>query len=121
MPVYDYVCSSCDYRFELRKSWSEDTSANCIKCGAVAIKQFASPAIVYKGSGFYTTDTRAANNQTNVGSKVANSSSKNSSGVEKDTATATSGKANEGKSETNNQKGPAQVKSNGSTSGGDTK
>ncbi len=60
MPIYDYDCTSCGHGFELRKSWSEGPVAMCPLCGAQARKKFAIPTIVYKGSGFYTTDNRSS-------------------------------------------------------------
>lgn len=56
MPIYDYICARCDHSFELRKSWSDDRAADCPKCAAPAKRNFAPPAIIFKGGGFYTTD-----------------------------------------------------------------
>ena len=56
MPVYDYDCLRCGNSFEVMKGWNDDLAAQCAKCGANARKRFATPTIIYKGSGFYTTD-----------------------------------------------------------------
>ncbi len=61
MPLYDYKCDNCGYKFEIRKSFSEGASAVCPKCESTAQRVFAPVPIVFKGSGFYVTDYRKDN------------------------------------------------------------
>ena len=56
LPIYDYQCGSCGHRFELRQSFSAESEASCLKCGSSSRRRFHAPTIIYKGSGFYTTD-----------------------------------------------------------------
>jgi putative FmdB family regulatory protein len=56
LPLYDYQCSACNHRFELRQGFDSDSVADCPSCGASAKRRFNSVAVIYKGSGFYTTD-----------------------------------------------------------------
>ncbi len=56
MPTYDYKCSKCRSEFEEVQSFSSEPVAKCPKCGGKSDRQFSIPVVVYKGSGFYTTD-----------------------------------------------------------------
>ena len=55
MPLYDYKCAN-GHIFELLQSWSSDRVATCAECGESAKRQMSVPMVLYKGSGFYTTD-----------------------------------------------------------------
>jgi putative FmdB family regulatory protein len=61
MPTYDYVCDACDNQFELFQSIKEDAKKQCPECGRRKLRRLIGPgaAIVFKGSGFYTTDYRS--------------------------------------------------------------
>ena len=56
MPLYEYQCESCDHRFELIRKFSDPPLEKCPKCGGAVRKLMSSPAIQFKGSGFYITD-----------------------------------------------------------------
>ena len=56
MPIYDYECGECSHRFELRQGFGSDTVQVCPKCQSSAHRKIHSVAVIYKGSGFYTTD-----------------------------------------------------------------
>lgn len=56
MPVYDYHCPSCQFQFELKQSFSADPYARCPRCEMVSRRVFHPVPIIYKGTGFYTTD-----------------------------------------------------------------
>ena len=56
MPRYDYQCTSCDHRFELVQSFSEAGSGSCPLCSGEGRRVFHAVPVIYKGSGFYTTD-----------------------------------------------------------------
>lgn len=58
MPLYDYTCGSCHKVTEVRHGFGETFSGPCPNCGG-ALKRVFNPApIVFKGSGFYVTDSR---------------------------------------------------------------
>jgi putative FmdB family regulatory protein len=61
MPTYDYQCDACDHRFELFQSITESPKRKCPLCGRRKLRRLIGPgaAIVFKGSGFYTTDYRS--------------------------------------------------------------
>ena len=56
MPIYSYYCDSCDKEFDLRQGFDAVTEADCASCGNPARRKFVAPTVIYKGSGFYTTD-----------------------------------------------------------------
>jgi putative FmdB family regulatory protein len=58
MPLYEYACPSCGHRFELRQSFSDPVINACLQCGAESRRVIGAPQVLYKGSGFYTSDKR---------------------------------------------------------------
>lgn len=58
MPIYEYECTRCAHRFELKRSFSENNPASCPQCGCDAQRVFSPVPIIFKGSGFYSTDNR---------------------------------------------------------------
>jgi putative FmdB family regulatory protein len=56
VPIYEYQCVSCNHRFELKQGFDAEPTESCPLCQAVSRRRFHSPAIIYRGSGFYTTD-----------------------------------------------------------------
>ena len=91
MPTYDYECGSCRNKFELRCGFHEDPAVSCPECQGEARRLFAPVPIIFKGSGFYTTDHRApmptGNSEANNGSSGADSIE---SGSKSETTTADS-------------------------------
>ncbi len=56
MPRYDYRCVECAHEFELVQSFSEAGTASCPQCSSAGRRLFHAVPVIYKGSGFYTTD-----------------------------------------------------------------
>ena len=56
MPLYEYQCDSCGHRFEVIQKFSDAPITVCPECGGPVQKLLSSPAIQFKGSGFYLTD-----------------------------------------------------------------
>jgi putative FmdB family regulatory protein len=56
MPLYEYQCDGCGHRFEVIQKFSDPLVDTCPKCGSPVRKLMSSPAIQFKGSGFYITD-----------------------------------------------------------------
>ena len=56
MPLYEYECENCGHRFEKIQKFSDALETVCPKCGGALHKLMSSPAIQFKGSGFYITD-----------------------------------------------------------------
>ena len=62
MPTYQYVCTNPDgkHDFELVQSFTDEPASECPTCGSSVRKVYGSVGVVFKGSGFYRTDSRAA-------------------------------------------------------------
>jgi len=56
MPLYEYECNSCGHRFEVIQKFSDEPLTACPKCQGPVRKLVSSPAIQFKGSGWYITD-----------------------------------------------------------------
>lgn len=56
MPLYEYECGGCGHRFERIQKFSDAPITECPKCGGAVQKLLSSPAIQFKGSGWYITD-----------------------------------------------------------------
>ena len=61
MPRYDYKCRANGHVFELVQGFNDEAAATCPEDGSQADRQLSIPAVHYKGSGFYTTDSRSSN------------------------------------------------------------
>ena len=59
MPTYQYACTECSHAFEQFQSFSEDSLTVCPECGGRLRKVFNAVGFVFKGSGFYRTDSRS--------------------------------------------------------------
>ncbi|HLF71333.1 MAG TPA: FmdB family zinc ribbon protein [Dehalococcoidia bacterium] len=64
MPLYDYKCTACSNRFELRQGFDAAPRQPCPECGQEAKRVLYPPPIVFKGSGFYITDSRKGSSAT---------------------------------------------------------
>mgnify|MGYP001209281150 FL=1 len=56
MPIYEYQCEGCADRFEIKQSMKDDPLTTCPRCGKRVQRLISSPAIMFKGSGWYVTD-----------------------------------------------------------------
>ena len=60
MPTYVYQCSKCSNNYEKKEGFDAPPRQKCPKCGGKAQRVILAPPIVFKGSGFYKTDSRKA-------------------------------------------------------------
>ena len=65
MPTYQYACTACDERLEAVQSFSDAPLTECPVCGGALRKVFSAVGVVFKGSGFYKTDSRAKTGSSN--------------------------------------------------------
>lgn len=86
MPLYEYRCSTCDTRLERRQRFDEAPLQSCPDCGGDLIRMIQPVGIIFKGSGFYSTDHRAS-------SEAAKSSETSSSNAETGEKATTSAKS----------------------------
>lgn len=81
MPIYTYRCENCGVQFDRRQKFSDDPLTTCPECGTDTLRKVYLPVgIVFKGSGFYSTDHRSP-------SGVETPRHQDESGKEKDTKT----------------------------------
>ncbi|QKT10532.1 FmdB family zinc ribbon protein [Rhodococcus sp. W8901] len=78
MPTYSYACTECDNRFDIVQSFTDDTLTVCPECSGKLRKLFNSVGIVFKGSGFYRTDSRGGSSTASEPAKKSESSSSSS-------------------------------------------
>ena len=88
MPTYQYACTACDERLEVVQKFTDDSLTTCEVCGGSLRKVYSPVGIVFKGSGFYRTDSRTAaangsrDKQLNGTSSDSSSASEKSSGAD---------------------------------------
>ena len=58
MPLYDYACTKCGRVYEVRHGFDESHSEPCASCGSPLRRVFNPAPVLFKGSGFYVTDSR---------------------------------------------------------------
>lgn len=65
MPTYEYECSSCGHEFEAFQAMTAGALKKCPACGKLSLKRLIGTggAVIFKGSGFYTTDYRSESYQ----------------------------------------------------------
>ena len=83
MPTYEYACTECGDRLEVVQRFSDDPLTTCPACGGKLRKVFSPVGIVFKGSGFYRTDSRS-------GAVAAGSAAKGSEGASGESSSASS-------------------------------
>ena len=121
MPTYTYRCNNCDYQFDIKQRMADDPLTDCPECDAENSlrKVLNSVGIVFKGSGFYVTDSRGksstavprANGKASENGTSANGASANGSSAPKE-AESTSTPAS-----TSNSSSKADSSANGSGKG----
>jgi putative FmdB family regulatory protein len=80
VPTYQYACTDCAERVEVVQKFTDEPLLVCSLCGGRLRKVFSPVGIVFKGSGFYRTDSRAAAKAAATKDKALNGSSENGSG-----------------------------------------
>ncbi|AVH22189.1 FmdB family zinc ribbon protein [Nocardia cyriacigeorgica] len=85
MPTYSYACTQCDNRFDIVQSFTDEALSVCSECSGKLRKLFNSVGIVFKGSGFYRTDSRGG---ASTASEPAKSDSGSSSGSDSSSSAA---------------------------------
>jgi len=75
VPTYSYACTECDNRFDVVQAFTDDSLTTCEKCSGRLRKLFNSVGVVFKGSGFYRTDSRESTKSSSNGSAKSSSSS----------------------------------------------
>jgi putative FmdB family regulatory protein len=81
VPTYSYACTECSHRFDVVQAFTDDALTTCEECNGRLRKIFGKVGVVFKGSGFYRTDSRDAGKSTSNGAKATAASSDTGSGT----------------------------------------
>lgn len=74
MPIYEYACTACGERTEARQSFADPPLTECPICGGGLRKLYSPVGIVFKGSGFYSTDAKKKSSTSSTSDKKTSSS-----------------------------------------------
>src|ERR1043165_6347859 len=107
LPTYSYACTECDNRFDEVQAFSDDALTRCVKCSGRLRKLFGNVGVVFKGSGFYRTDSREA---------AKSSSGSESSRSSESASSSTSSSSDKSSSSSEKSGGSSEKKSSGSGS-----
>lgn len=107
MPTYSYQCTECDDRFDIVQAFTDDALTTCERCSGRLRKRFNSVGVVFKGSGFYRTDSRES------GKKSSGSTNGSSSS---DSGSSTSGSSDKSGSSSSEKSGSSSSDKSGSSS-----
>ena len=92
MPTYSYACTECGDRFDAVQAFSDSALTTCTKCNGRLRKLFGNVGVVFKGSGFYRTDSResskSSTKSSSNGSASSSESTSSSSSSEKSSSSA---------------------------------
>ncbi len=100
MPTYQYACTVCGHTFEKVQSFSDDALTHCPECDGRLRKVFNAVGVVFKGSGFYRTDSRSDGTagRSAAAKEKSGSSSSGSSDAKSGSGTSGSGSSSSGSS-----------------------
>lgn len=112
MPIYEYRCSSCGHSFDVRQGFSDDPSTACLKCQGAAKRVLQPVGIVFKGSGWHSTDYRSNRSGSSTGDTSESSSSESKPESKSETKSETK---TESKSETKSEPSTASTGSSQSS------
>jgi putative FmdB family regulatory protein len=79
VPTYQYACTECGHAFDQFQSFSDASLTECPECGGKLRKVFSAAGVVFKGSGFYRTDSRSGSSSSTSSTSSTTSSSSTSS------------------------------------------
>ena len=116
MPTYQYVCTNAEdkHEFEVVQSFSDPSLTECPQCGSPVRKVYGSVGVVFKGSGFYRTDSRAGSSSTEGGS---GSAAKKEPGGEKSPSSPAASSSSGSSSESSKSSGSSNSSSSGAKAG----
>jgi putative FmdB family regulatory protein len=101
VPTYSYECTECADRFDAVQAFTDDALTTCEKCSGRLRKLFGSVGVVFKGSGFYRTDSRESGKKSTTSTNGSSTSeSGTSSGSSESKAASSADKSNSSSSST---------------------
>ena len=107
MPTYSYACTECDNRFDAVQAFTDDALTTCPQCEGRLRKLFNSVGVVFKGSGFYRTDSRESSKASVPTGSTEKSSSTEKSGDSSGSSSSPSSGSSSGSSGSSSSSSPA--------------
>jgi putative FmdB family regulatory protein len=93
MPTYQYACTECGHAFEQFQSFSDDALTVCPECDGKLRKVFNAVGVVFKGSGFYRTDSRSGSSSSDTASSSSSSTKSSDSSSTSSSSTSSTSSA----------------------------
>ena len=107
MPTYEYACKKCGEHLEVVQSFKDDALTKCPNCGGALRKVFGNVGIVFKGSGFYKTDSRSASKSAAAASSSSSATSEATKTETKSESSSSDAKPTEKKADKKSEKSTA--------------
>lgn len=104
MPIYEYACTACGERTEAKQSFDDPPLETCDICGGKLRKLYSPVGVVFKGSGFYSTDAKSKKSSSSSTSKDSSSSGKSETKSDSASAPKSEKKDSSGSSSTSSSK-----------------
>jgi putative FmdB family regulatory protein len=114
VPTYQYACTECGHAFDQFQSFSDDALTQCPECDGRLRKLFNAVGVVFKGSGFYRTDSRT---DARAGASASTPAANGSSGSEKSSSTEKSSGSEKSSPSSDSKPSPAPAGASGSAKG----
>ncbi len=96
MPTYQYACTECGHAFDIVQSFSDDSLTVCPECSGRLRKVFNAVGVVFKGSGFYRTDSRGKQSAESSSSTTGSGTSTSSANGGSDSGSSSNGSSGNG-------------------------
>ncbi|TRW82168.1 FmdB family transcriptional regulator [Mycolicibacterium sp. 018/SC-01/001] len=98
MPTYSYACTECDNKFDVVQAFTDDSLTECPQCHGRLRKVFGKVGVVFKGSGFYRTDSRESGKSSSSSSSAKTTGSDSGSSGSSDSSSSSSSSSSSGSS-----------------------
>jgi len=119
LPRYDYRCTSCGDEFELTQTFSEAGKGACPVCSGAGQRVFHAVPVIYKGSGFYTTDYGRPKPPVESGSKDSSSSKESKTSTSESSSSSSDSSSSSSDSSSSSSSSSSDSKSESSAKSGD--
>ena len=116
MPTYQYQCTDCGNALEVRQSFTDEALTVCPACDGKLRKVFNAVGVVFKGSGFYRTDSRSTGSSGTTAAKSSESSSSSSSSESSSSSASSSSSDKKGDSGKSSSSSPSSSASSSKSS-----
>lgn len=96
MPTYEYACTSCGVHLDVVQAFSDAPLETCARCGGKLRRVFHPAAVLFRGSGFYSTDSKSRKADGEASKKAPDSAKADTASAKSDTSASSSASSAEG-------------------------